>query len=128
MGIPLALVVTGANAHDNPILPELLRARMIKAPKGKQQNLCLDKAYHSTKTIGHIKQNHYTPHVRSRGEERIAKMKGGKKPRRWVVERTNSWFNRFRKLLVRFEKDSRNYLALLIMAAVLIIFRKLLMG
>ena len=32
------------------------------------------------------------------------------KNKRWVVERTNSWHNRFRKLFVRYEKKAENYL------------------
>jgi transposase len=34
-----------------------------------------------------------------------------------VVERTHSWFNRFRRLLIRWEKHSANYLAFLHLAA-----------
>jgi transposase len=40
-----------------------------------------------------------------------------------VVERTHSWFNRFRKLLVRYEKTAANFLALLQCAAALICWR-----
>ena len=34
------------------------------------------------------------------------------KNKRWVVERTNSWHNRFRKLFTRYEKKVENYLGL----------------
>ena len=45
-------------------------------------------------------QRGYTPHVRPIRDE--AKARRGRQPaRRWVVERSHSWFNRFRKLLVR---------------------------
>jgi IS5 family transposase len=47
-----------------------------------------------------------------------------RKARRWVVEVTHSWFNRFRKLLVRYEKFTETYEALLHMAAAMIAFRK----
>jgi transposase len=33
--------------------------------------------------------------------------------RRWVVERTHSWMNRFRRLLIRWEKKEDNYIAIL---------------
>ena len=33
--------------------------------------------------------------------------------RRWVVERTHSWMNRFRRLLIRCEKKEDNYIAIL---------------
>lgn len=46
-------------------------------------------------------------------------------PRRWVVEVTHSWFNRFRRLLVRWEKDAANYLGFVQVAACLISYRKL---
>ncbi|EJF38668.1 transposase DDE domain protein, partial [Clostridium sp. MSTE9] len=47
------------------------------------------------------------------------------KARRWVVEVTHSFFNRFRKLLVRFEKKAANYLGLLHFACAIIVWRKL---
>lgn len=60
-----------------------------------------------------------------RGEEKKEKMTDPTfKARRWVVEATHSWFNRFRKLLVRYEKRNDTYLALLHLAAVIIAFRK----
>lgn len=47
-----------------------------------------------------------------------------KKARRWVVEVCHSWFNRFRKLLVRYEKLERSFVALNHLAAAIIAFRK----
>lgn len=46
--------------------------------------------------------------------------------RRWVVEVTHSFFNRFRKLLVRYEKKADNYLALVLFACAVIVWRKFL--
>ncbi|WP_274381936.1 transposase [Noviherbaspirillum sedimenti] len=43
--------------------------------------------------------------------------------RRWVVERTHSWMNRFRGLLIRWEKKSENYLAFLHIACGVIAWR-----
>jgi len=44
--------------------------------------------------------------------------------RRWVVEVAHSWFKRFRKLLVRYEKTTASFVALLHLAAVVICWRK----
>jgi transposase len=44
------------------------------------------------------------------------------KPRRRVVERTNSWHNQFRGLLNRWERIAANYLALVQLACALIAF------
>ncbi len=48
--------------------------------------------------------------------------------KRWVVERTNSWHNRFRKLLTRYEKKSENYLGLVQFSCCMIIYRKIILG
>jgi putative transposase len=47
----------------------------------------------------------------------------GYRARRWVVERTHSWLNRFRRLLIRWDKKLENYLALLHLACAWITFR-----
>ena len=66
----------------------------------------------------------FTAHIRSRGEEAQAiKKKAGFKARRWVVERTYSWLNRFRRILVRWGKSPANYIAFLNFACALIALR-----
>jgi IS5 family transposase len=73
--------------------------------KNKKQNPCLDKAYHSKELEQEIINREYIPHIRHRREEEEEKKKRTKKypARRWIVERTNSWHNRFRKLFTRYE-------------------------
>lgn len=67
----------------------------------------------------------YMPHVRPRNEEIQAKAQNPKhRARRWVVEVNHSCLNCFRKLLVRFEKTHRSYLALLMLGCAIIAFRK----
>ena len=68
----------------------------------------------------------YIPHIRHRGEERFIELRYSAK--RWVVERTNSWHNRFRKLLVRYEKKSENYLTLVFLACCIIVYRRTILG
>ena len=61
---------------------------------------------------------------RSRGEEAKAiKRAAGFKARRWVVERTHSWLNRFRRILVRWDKAPEHYIAFLHFACALIALR-----
>ena len=64
----------------------------------------------------------FVAHIRSRGEEATAKQ-AGQQARRWPVERTHSWMNRFRSLLTRWAKKERNYLAMLHFACGLISYR-----
>ena len=76
----------------------------------KKQNLCLDKAYHSKEIEQEIVKRGYIPHIRHRREE---KKRNKKHPaRRWVVERTNSWHNRFRKLFTDMKRKKRTILVL----------------
>jgi transposase len=57
------------------------------------------------------------------GEEAPAiKAEASKKARRWVVERTLSWMNRFRRILVRWDKKPEHYLAFLHFACALLAF------
>jgi len=66
----------------------------------------------------------YRPHVSQRGAAIPRRHHPQGRARRWVVERTLSWLNRFRKLLVRFEKLRVSHLALLELACALIVFRQ----
>lgn len=126
-GLPLSVVLSGANTHDIKLLKATLEGIVISRPatdEEKPQNLCLDAGY--TGSALTVENHHYTAHIRPRGEERKEKeCNPDFKARRWVVEVTHSFFNRFRKLLVRFEKKAANYLALLQFACAIIVWRKL---
>jgi transposase len=71
-------------------------------------------------------RNHgYQQNLKTRKQETEEKTRTpGHKARRWVVERTHSWFNRFRKLLVSFEKTEESFIALLSLAAAIICWRQ----
>ena len=89
------------------------------------QHLCLDNGYTGEAALAQIEARDYTPHVQGRGEERNKKQTvPGYKARRWVVEASHSWFNRFRKILVRYEKTDASYVALLHLACAIIACRK----
>lgn len=125
-GVPVSIVLSGANTHDVTLLEATLDAVVIQRPDAKdvEQHLCADAAYVGAEAERQIQQHDYTPHVRSRGKEREDKMQAPeKKARRWVVEVAHSWLNRFRKLLVRYEKKARNYRALVMLANAIIAFR-----
>jgi transposase len=68
----------------------------------------------------------YEPHVRPRGVEKREKaMNPDFKARRWVVEARHSWFNRFRKLAIRYEKLDATHLTLTHLAAAISALRKI---
>ena len=121
-GLPVGVTLSGANTHDIKLLEETLRSIVTAHPEGAK--LCLDAGYAGAQTV--VEGMVYEAHIRPRGEEKQEKEKNPQfKARRWVVEVCHSWLNRFRKLLVRYEKKARNYQALVEFACAVIIWRNL---
>ena len=101
---------------------------MVKIPSPpvrRHKHLCADAAYCGMPALSAMESEGYIAHVRSRKKEACeSKRDPCKKARRWIVEVAHSWFNRFRKLLVRYEKLARSFRALNQLAAAIIVFRK----
>jgi hypothetical protein len=93
----LLFVVTGANRHDSVSLDVLLKGMIVNHPnETTPNNLCLDAAYVGKEQVAKV--NGFVSHIRSRGEEKkLIEKDPNFKARRWVVELSHSWFNRFRK-------------------------------
>ena len=126
-GIPVALAVDGANRHDMKLVRPTLDTVVIARPEPtleQPQGMCLDKGYDFDEVRRTLEEFGFTAHIRSRGEEAKAlKREAGFRARRWVVERTHGWLNRFRRILVRWDKSPENYIAFLHFACALITFR-----
>jgi len=82
----------------------------------------VDKGYQGRAADQQMRARGYIPHVPCR-----APSQGGHKTqgraRRWVVERTHSWMNNYRKLRVRYEKKAAIFEALLHLAIAIICWR-----
>ena len=125
-GVPLGLAVDGANKNDHKLMRETLEAIPVQRPAPTAeapQGLCLDKGYDYDEPRALAAEFGFTLHLRTRGAEIEAKRHAGAKARRWVVERTHSWLNRFRRILTRWEKRPDTYLAMLHFALGLICWR-----
>ena len=126
-GIPLSIAVSGANTHDMKMARETLESMQAKRPKPtkkKKQNMCLDKGYDYDEVRDMVEEFGYTAHIPKRGTEaQKIKKSARKKARRWVVERTHSWMNRFRGLFVRWTKKPENYIAMLHLVCGIITWR-----
>lgn len=119
-GIPLAVEVAGANVHDTRLLVKTLLGIIVDRPRPTRKNkqhLCADKGYDSEENRIIAQLLGYVFHIKSRWEKNIfLKNKPTFQARRWVVERTHSWLNRFRRILIRWEKKAENYRAMLHLA------------
>ena len=116
-GVPVALAVDWANRHDMKLVGATLESLPAPRPSpspAHPQGMCLDKGYDFTEVRRTLDEFGFSAHIRSRGEEAQAtKRQAGFESRRWVVERTHSWLNRFRRILVRWDKSPQNYIACL---------------
>jgi transposase len=94
--------------------------------KRQKENLCADAGYAGEAPKRTMMKAGYIPHIRPRGEEKLEKITNPLfRARRWVVEACHSWFNRFRKLVIRYEKLDETHLALTHLAAAIIALRKI---
>ncbi len=128
-GVPLATVLSGANRTDMKKLADLLDAVVYELPVAGERHLCLDRGYAYAACRETAVAHGYTAHIPPRRSAAAPLPAPGHPdrhpPRRWVVEVGHSWFNRFRRLLIRWEKRAANYLGFVQLAACLIIYRKL---
>lgn len=130
--MPLALVLTGANRHDMTMLESLLDGHVIERPEkapAEGFHLCLDRGYAYAECREIAQERGYAVHIPPPVSEAAPLPPPGDPEghpaRRWVVEVCHSWFNRFRRVLVRWEKRARLYLGFVQLAASLIVYRKL---
>lgn len=126
-GLPVSILIEGANRHDMKLVRATLEAIVVPRPEPTPehpQGLCLDKGYDYDEVRALVTALGFTAHIRARGAQAQAlKREAGVKARRWVVERTHSWLNRFRRILIRWEKRADTYLARLHLACGIITWR-----
>lgn len=126
--MPIGLAVDGANRNDFKLTRETIESIAVERPEvtpDAPQGMCLDKGYDYDEVRDLLDEFGFTAHIRARGEEAQAlKHEAGFKARRWVVERTHSWMNRFRRVLIRWDKKACNYVAFLHLACAYITYRQ----
>jgi len=151
-GIPISVVISSATTHDIKLVTDVVDNAVIKRPSSyktkktgrgrrKNQHLCLDKAYNSKQEEQELIKRGYVLHIPTKRkrdknekeeEDKVTTQHCSNRKKhsakRWVVERTNSWHNRFRKLFTRYEKKVENYLGLVQLSCSIIIYRKIILG
>ncbi len=124
---PLRRGIDGAHRQAMNLVRETLECIVVERPTAtaeRPQGMCLDKGDDDDEVRATVRTCGFTAHMRRCGEEakEIAR-EAGKRAWRWVVERSHSWLNRFRRLLIRWEKKPEQYLAFLHVACGLIALR-----
>lgn len=116
-GVVLAAVVAPANRHESKIVEETLKSLIVKLPKTpirKRQHLHADRGYDTPVVRRLAKRKKFIPHIaRKRRRDGRGRPPVYSDQFRWTVERSHSWTNRFRAGLIRWDRKTQNYEALL---------------
>jgi IS5 family transposase len=124
-GILLSVTHSAANVHDSKVLEEAvdaispIRKPSRGRPRKRPKKLHADKAYDFPRCREALRKRAITPRIARRGIESSEKL--GRY--RWVVERTLSWMNRFRRLKVRYERRDDIHQAFLDLGCAMICWR-----
>jgi len=127
--VPVGLAVDGANRPDYQLARETIEGVPVERPQAEEegrgrQHMCLDKGYDYAEVDELMDEFKFTEHISRRGEDKQKiKRSAKKKARRWVSERAHSWMNRFRAILIRWNKKAQNYVAMLHFALAIIAYR-----
>lgn len=119
-------MIGAANRTDMKRAEATLDGIVVARPRPtrrRPQHLCRDKGFDYPETRAAAEARGYTVHTPVKGLDAPPPPERRQPARRWVIERTNAWHNRFRKLRVRYEKDPENYLGLVHLACALIVYR-----
>jgi IS5 family transposase len=126
-GLPLGVTISGSNVHDSKALEETVDAvlplrrphRGRGRPRKRPTKLHADKGYDYPLCRLALRTRSIIPRIARRGiesSERLGRY-------RWVVERTLSWLNRFRRLKVRYERRADIHRAFLTLGCALICWK-----
>lgn len=124
-GIPLAVKLTAANVHDSRVFGDLLdmippiHTGRRGRPRFRPEKLHADKAYDFRRCRAECTERGITHRIARRGIE--SKERLGR--HRWVVERTHAWYNKMRRLVIRYERRADIHEAFLNIGSLLICWR-----
>jgi transposase len=133
-GTPLGICVEKASPAEVTLLARTLDAVKMTQRRGarrrptKPLRLIADRGYDSNAARALLVKRSIEPIIPRRQNNKVATHQDGRKlrryKRRWIIERTNSWLQNFRRLVVRYERSVQNFTALVHMACVLMTLKK----
>ncbi len=131
-GIPLGILVESAQKAEVKLADSTLATVKVRRargrPRSRPKEVVADKGYDSDPLRRGWRGRGIRPCIPRR---RSKKPRRGRKPdlegyrHRWIVERTFAWLGNFRRLVVRWERHARNYLAFLLIACAIICLRSI---
>jgi len=104
------------------------RRRGVRRRPHKPERLIADRGYDSNPARALLVKREIEPIIPKRKNNRVATHQDGRKlrryKRRWIIERTNSWLQNFRRLVARYERKVKNFEALVHLACALVTLKR----
>jgi transposase len=133
-GTPLGICVEAASPAEVKLLERTLDSVKVKRRRGhrrrpyKPERLIADRGYDSNPARALLVKREVEPIIPKRRNNKKATHQDGRKlrryKRRWIIERTNSWLQNFRRLVARYERKVKNFEALVHLACALVTLKK----
>jgi transposase len=125
-GLPLAAVITAANVNDTTMFQAVVDdIPPIRTPSGQRRTrpgaVHADKVYDSAANRAYLRQRGIRPRIARRGVQSSARL--GR--HRWKVERSLSWLSCWRRLGMRWDRDSERFFAFVLVACAVVCFNHL---
>jgi IS5 family transposase len=125
-GLPLTAAVTAANVNDTSMFEAVLDdVPAVRTPAGRRRTrpgtVHADKGYDSAANRAYLRRRGIRPRIARRGIEPSTRL--GR--HRWRVERSLSWLSCFRRLQVRWDRDSGRWFAFVLLACAVVCFNRL---
>jgi transposase len=133
-GTPLGILVEAATPSEVRLLERTLDSVKVKRRRGARrrphqpERLIADRGYDSNPARALLVSRDIEPIIPKRRNNRKATHQDGRRlrryKRRWIIERTNSWLQNFRRLVARYERKVKNFEALVHLACALVTLKK----
>jgi transposase len=133
-GTPLGVCVEAATPAEVKLLERTLDSVKVKRRRGERrrphqpERLIADRGYDSNPARALLVSRDIEPIIPTRRNNKKATHQDGRKlrryRRRWIIERTNSWLQNFRRLVARYEHKVKNFEALVHPACALVTLKK----
>jgi IS5 family transposase len=125
-GLPLTAAVTAANVADVTMLAAVVDdIPPVRTLSGRRRwrpaKIHADKGYDSHANRGELRRRGINPRIARRGIESSTRL--GR--HRWRVERSLSWLSCYRRLQVRWDRDSGRWFAFVLLACAVVCFNRL---
>jgi transposase len=125
-GLPLTAAVTAANVADTTMFQAVVEdIAPVRTPAGRRRTrpakVHADKGYDGHANRAYLRRRGIRPRTARRGVESSARL--GR--HRWKVERSLSWLSCWRRLAVRWDRDSGRWFAFVLLACAVVCFKRL---